>query len=334
MNVSPTAGRAFVAFARGVVGGRWHSRCLRRWVSDRWNSQPPASDGATDTTGESELAVQRNLHRPIGRHMTVDRTVIASSLLLLMVSGSGAAGRETSERCVAVGHDTDSPGARMTSAEQRTLLSDRVKGFTSEAVRGYVLESLRPERSPMEHRVPPREYEDLVGMGSIAVPPLLELLETGDAPLRTGALMALIEITNKRLGSYGDSLGDGAGEREARTAAVLKWKDWWRTSGTRPRLEWLLDDLKGGAPEARRSAAMELGHIGDRAAISGLKSALGGGELDFYVTASLAKLGDRSAIPYLFDLYLSHENVGYRHEGIALLKTLTGTTEGVVSVGW
>ena len=78
--------------------------------------------------------------------------------------------------------------------------------------------------------------------------------------------------------------------------------------------------------ENAKSAALLLGRLNNQSAVPPLMNLIknGNSELTFYAVESLALLNSKTAVPYLVELYLTHDNLGYRKKGIKYLQKLTG----------
>lgn len=206
----------------------------------------------------------------------------------------------------------DSGNADNTSRREIEL-KRHLKAFDSSAVAEYVKQTMVLTKvSTMASTDQPKEYKDVIRDGKLAVPYLVDYLKSQKKGTSIGAWWALIEITNKQFGRN----------------EYAKWEEWWRRNEFKSRTQWFIDDLTSEDEVGRKNAAIYLGEIGDKKAIPALRKALDDPEIKFYVTESLGELEDKSAIPYLIELYLSHDNFGYRKIGIDLLKKLTGESLG------
>jgi HEAT repeat protein len=193
-------------------------------------------------------------------------------------------------------------------------------GFGSSAVRKYVT-SVQNVPSPTFVVPAPREYSDVVDLGKAAIPFLLEQLSSKDEMIRGATLRALSFITNRHFATSGDYKGlDGPRGSELRE----KYAAWWEDHKNQSRVEWLIGDLSAKDFGTRRNAVGGLRDEGDDKAIPALRASLKEKELAYYSAEALAVLGDRAAVPYLVDLYLTHDMKEYRQEGICLLFRLTG----------
>jgi HEAT repeat protein len=194
--------------------------------------------------------------------------------------------------------------------------------FASTKVRGYV-QALRSQKGTLEFAQPPAEFSDVVEVGKDAIPYLMRRLAANDDIAREAAYHALVQITNKRFLSLEDIRDTDA---DKRTSGLKEYADWWTRNRSKSRVQWLSDDVSSPDFPTARVATIWLGKQSDVTAIPALREALSKDKLKFYAAGSLARLGDKTAVPYLIDLYLVHEVEGYRREGLCLLYRLTKRT--------
>jgi HEAT repeat protein len=247
---------------------------------------------------------------------------------VMSFAGNSASSSGLSGDCVAANgvewslKDCGNRGPTKVKDKSGKMTHELAAGFGSSAVREYVAR-VRSAQVPIYVVTPPREYSDVVNLGKVAVPFLLEEIGAQDEMIRGAALRGLSSITNKNFARIEDlrNLGSARGLELRETYA-----DWWEKHKNQSRTEWLIDDLSASDFGTQRGAVNALREEGDASAIPALRRSLKDEKLAFYSAEALATLGDRAAVPYLVDLYLTHEMLEYRRDGICLLFKLTGQT--------
>jgi len=176
----------------------------------------------------------------------------------------------------------------------------------------------------------PEEMAAIHSCEGLAVGSLVAcLLADSVGSLKAATCHVLTEITGRRFGDCAGFLRDNPSATTVHVTAQ-DWQKWWASNSQKTRLQWLEDAVSDTNCETRAYAAAQLGALGDKHAVRALRNALTAsrGNLQYQLTESLAELGDSSAIPYLVELYLTHETDIFRKQGIRLLMKLTGQDMG------
>lgn len=140
--------------------------------------------------------------------------------------------------------------------------------------------------------------DNLVNIGSPAVKPLIDALNSSDKRIRQGAAAALGEIKDERsIGALTYVLGDSDEKVRLRAEDALVGFGQGITNV-------LITILQNGSTPARRSAAQALGRINDPAAVAPLMYALHDNDIHLRLAATdaLGKLKDSRSVPALIDL--------------------------------
>jgi hypothetical protein len=266
------------------------------------------------------------ISRPSKKSLTGSRLYLASLASIVFSAGSFASCCNTPISCVTIAgsewslKDCASRSLAKVKNKGLKMTPTLAAGFESSAVRKYVA-TVQGAQVPTHVVTPPHEYSDVVDLGKAAVPFLLEQLVSQDELIRGVAMRALSFITNKNFARPGDFKDL---DRSRSIQLQEKFAKWWEQHKNQSRVEWLIDDLSAVNFGTRRNAVDRLRDEGDVKAIPALRDSLKEKELAYYSAEALAVLGDRAAVPYLVDLYLTHEMETFRRDGICLLFKLTG----------